>query len=154
MKKGIRQRKSRLKPSCCRHRPQNFIAIYQNFVGGKLRIFRAETYRFLCLFRSSPVSRAGTRPVQRLINDTERLRVSYTRVYKQPGKASLSFTRGHKSSDLNPAQVCLCNSCEKTPEGLSPSYLQFPVLFGRENSVCSSGNLIRFSVNSVSVAGI
>ncbi len=104
---------------------------YRSRANGKSRIFHAETYRSLRLFRSSPVSRAGIHPVQRLITVTERLRVSYTRGYKQSGKASLSFIRVYICMDL---KMPLWISCKNLSEGLSPSYLKFPVVLnGQKN---------------------
>jgi hypothetical protein len=89
----------------------------------------------------NPIERLSpSQGLKSLINGTERLRVS--------------FTRSLKRSDLNPAQACLCNSCKNLPEGLSPSELQFPVVFERENSVYSVQKLISLFVFSVIVAGI
>ncbi len=100
--------------------------------------------RIKAIKRLSPSPR-----LKSLINGTERLRLSFTHRYKQSGKASLPFTRGYKSSDLNPAQACLCNSCKNLSEGLRPSTLQFPVVLRRENSVYSVQRLISLFVFSV-----
>jgi hypothetical protein len=49
MKKALRQSQTRLKPSCCRHRPQSFIAIYQNYDGrsvGRECLITSESHDF------------------------------------------------------------------------------------------------------------
>ncbi len=89
----------------------------------------------------NPIERLS--PSQRLKslrNDAERL--------------SLSYIRRLKRSDLNPAQARPWISHKNLPEGLSPSYLQFPVVPRRENSLHSVQKLISLYVFSVSVAGI
>ncbi len=150
MGKAFRQRKTCLKPSCCRHRPQSFIAIYQNFDGrgvGRECLITSESYKIRknrCDYRTK--SKNIYADLKVCVN------VFGSQAWAGKGFQSRKIYRLLKESvDVARSQACLWNPCEKTPEGLSPSYLKCPVVPRRENSVYSVQKLISLYVFSVSV---